>query len=189
MRLHLTPTSPYARKVHVALIEKGVPFELVHVTLPAPGLVALNPLAKVPTLELDDGRGLYDSPVILQWLERFDPKLYPADLDARVEVMRWEALCDGLCDAVVATVLEKRRAQPDAGVLANHEGKARRALERMNADVGQLLGFTAADVAIAAALGYVDLRAPQLRAGLAGLDRHFDALKQRPSVQRTAPPT
>jgi glutathione S-transferase len=188
MKLYLTPTSPYARKVHVALLEKGVPFELVNVSLPAPDLAALNPLAKVPTFELDDGRGLYDSPVILQYLERFDPKLYPADADARVEVLRWEALCDGVCDAVVSTVMEKRRASPDAGALAHQEAKARRGLARMEADVVGLTGFTAADIAIAAALGYVNLRSPALLEGLPNLARHHEALKLRPSVARTAPP-
>ncbi len=187
MRLLLTRTSPFAHKVHLALLEKGVACEYEYVQLGDPALLALNPLGKVPTLVRDDGRPLYDSAVILQWLERFGRPLFPADPDARIDALQWEATCDGACDAIVASVAERRRAAPDAGFITLQEGKARRALELLEATLGPSGRFDAVDIALVATLMYVDLRAPALREGLFGLDRRLAELVQRPSVATTRP--
>ncbi len=111
MKLFVTPNSPYARKVRVVLIEKRIECELVEVDLSSPDSPVLlhNPLGKVPTLLLDDGSALYDSPVITEYLDKKTPVMHLIPAARRIEVRRWEALADGLCDAAVAVVIEGRR--------------------------------------------------------------------------------
>src|SRR5262252_10920440 len=110
MRLIYSVNSPYARKVRIALLEKRISFEGIVDAPGTPGSVAgaHNPLGKVPVLLRDEGRPLYDSPVIVQYLEATwpDPRLIPADPEARFETLRWEALSDGICDAAVTILLE-----------------------------------------------------------------------------------
>lgn len=132
MRLLLSATSPYARKVHVALLEKGVPFQPAFVTAADPSVAAANPLGKVPALVRADDTVLYDSPVILQYLEVLAPApaLYPADPLARIEALRWEALGDGICDATVTRMLEGRRAPERQDLAARAPGGQDRARAR-----------------------------------------------------------
>ena len=100
MRLFGTPGSPFARKVRIVLEEKRIPHEYIVERGSAPGsrVPQFNPLGKVPTLVLDDGRGLYDSPVIVEYLDSLGigPQLIPEPLNERIEVKRWEALGDGI---------------------------------------------------------------------------------------------
>jgi glutathione S-transferase len=105
MKLLGTPASPYVRKVRLVLEEKHIPYEYV---LASPSqreamVVALNPLGKVPVLVCDDGRAIYDSPVIVDYLDGLvaEPELIPRTFDERIEVKRWEALGDGIADATV----------------------------------------------------------------------------------------
>jgi glutathione S-transferase len=139
MRLLLSPTSPYARKVHVALLEKGLAVELVYVATVDPAVSAANPLGKIPALVREDGSTLYDSAVILQYLEVIapTPPFYPADPLARVEALRWEALCDGICDAAVAQMIERRRApeRQEPKATAHQEAKIARGLATLEADL------------------------------------------------------
>lgn len=113
MKLLYTPNSPYARKVRVVALEKHIDVELEEVELGAPDsiLTQYNPLGKVPTLILDDDVGLYDSRVIIEYLDARTPvsKLMPNEARLRIDVIRWGALADGVCDATVAIVLEKRK--------------------------------------------------------------------------------
>ncbi|MDP2305641.1 MAG: glutathione S-transferase N-terminal domain-containing protein [Pseudomonadota bacterium] len=198
MRLLLSATSPFARKVHVVLLEKGIAFEPVYVAPSDPTVTQANPLGKIPALVREDGRALYDSPVIVQYLELHTPMpaLLPAEPGARIDALCWEALCDGLCDAVVAGMLERRRPadRQDAGTLAHHEGKVRRALEVMEADLGTRVhavadAYTLADIAIASALGYVGLRAPALLDAHPALVDRYARLSERSTIACTAPPT
>lgn len=197
MRLLLSPTSPYARKVHVALLEKGVAFTAEHVTTADPVVAATNPLGKIPALVLPDGRALYDSPVILQYVEVVapEPPLYPADPLARIEALRWEALGDGICDAAVTRLLESRRApeRQEPASLAHQASKIARGLAAFSRDLGDrpyAVGntFTVADVAIAATLGYVELRAPELLEPHPELRARYAASLARPSLAATVPP-
>ena len=105
MKLLGTPASPYVRKVRLVLEEKHIPYEY----LLAPALqreamvVPLNPLGKIPVLVCDNGRAIYDSPVIVEYLDGLvaEPELIPRTFDERIEVKRWEALGDGIADATV----------------------------------------------------------------------------------------
>ncbi len=95
--------SPYARKVRIALFEKGIPFELI-TEVPWNSTTATpkyNPLEKLPVLVLPDDTGIYESAYILEWLEvkHPTPALLPADPEARLAARKLEVLCDGVCDA------------------------------------------------------------------------------------------
>src|SRR5688572_26641828 len=108
MKLLYTVNSPYARKVRIVATEKHIDLVLEEVVLTAPDcpVKQYNPLGKVPVLVLDDGDSLYDSRVIVEYLDNRTPlaHLIPQDHGSKVWVRRWEALADGVCDAVVAIV-------------------------------------------------------------------------------------
>lgn len=203
MKLFLTPTSPYARKVRVVLAEKHIECELVVVqSLAAPDspVIAHNPLGKVPTLVLDDGTSLYDSVVIVDYLDHKTPvsRLIPQDNSHRALVRRWEALADGVCDAAVAVVMEKRRApeKQDATTIERQTLKVERGLRVMSEDMGEdkwVAGdrFTLADIAAACVLGYIDLRMPEIgwRELYPNLGQLYEQMLARPSFRDSAPPT
>src|SRR6516164_1899259 len=103
MKLHWSPRSPFVRKVMIVAHEAGLVDRLTLVrtvaasTKPHPELMRDNPLSKIPTLVLDDGTALYDSPVICEYLDRMDgdPKLFPQHGRARIVALRRQALGDG----------------------------------------------------------------------------------------------
>ena len=113
MKLLSSQTSPYARKVRIALAEKKIEYELVEASPWDAGtsVPAINPLGKVPVLMLDDGTALYDSRVIVEYLDTVSPvsRLIPEPSRQRIAVKRWEALADGICDAAVLIVRESKR--------------------------------------------------------------------------------
>lgn len=106
--------SPYARKVRIALQEKGIPFEL-QTEVPWNSTTKtkdFNPLEKLPVLILDDGKtAIFESDYILEWLEAKypDPPLLPSGLDDRLFARKVEVICDGVCDALVLAFFEKSR--------------------------------------------------------------------------------
>jgi glutathione S-transferase len=198
MRLYGSLTSPYVRKARVVLLAKDIPCELV-VCDPHDqrGIVPrYNPLGKVPVLELDDGSTLFDSPVIAEYLDSLkDPALIPASGEARWRVLRWQALADGILDAVVSRLLESRRPaeHQSAEVTALQERKVAQALAfAEKADKGKAFlvneRLTLADLAFAVALGYTDFRYahdwrtshPQLATWLAGISKHAWFSETRP---------
>lgn len=201
MKLFSTPTSPYARKVRVMLAEKHIECEIEVVpSLAAPDspVPAHNPLGKVPTLVLDDGTSLYDSVVIVDYLDHKTPvaRLIPQDNNHRALVRRWEALADGMCDAAVAVVMEKRRAseKQDETVIERQMLKVTRGLRAMADEIGDakwVAGdkFTLADIAVGVMLGYLDLRMPELgwQVQYPNLDRLYSQLLERPSFKDSAP--
>src|SRR5689334_2217169 len=95
--------SPFVRKVRIVLEEKRIPYEYVHARGAAPDspVPQHNPLAKIPVLVADNGKAIYDSPVIVEYLEALkpEPRLIPAGAEERIDVKRWEALGDGVTDA------------------------------------------------------------------------------------------
>lgn len=202
MKLFITPTSPYARKVRVVLAEKHIECELVVVeSLASPDspVIPHNPLGKVPTLVLDDGTSLYDSGVITDYLDHKTPvsRLIPQDNSHRAMVRRWEALADGVCDAAVTVVMEKRRApeKQDPVVIERQMLKVERGLRVMSEDMGQdkwTAGdrFTLADIAAGCVLAYIDLRMPELgwRELYPNLGQLYEQLLARPSFRDSAPP-
>jgi glutathione S-transferase len=202
MKLYGTPRSPYARKVRIILAEKNLPCELVVTrgSTPDSPVPALNPLGKVPTLLRDDGRALYDSPVIAEYLDGIGsgPKLIPEDFESRIEVRRWEALGDGVTEAIVAVNherLEPVEKQHNAEWFAKRQAKITLGLALMERDLGSkdwCFGdrFTLADIATGYALGYLDFALPEVEwrskhPALAKLDARLNA---RPSFSSTPHP-
>lgn len=175
MKLLYTINSSYARKVRIVAAEKHIEITLEEVVLAAPDCPVkfYNPLGKVPVLILDDGDSLYDSRVIVEYLDNRTPlaHLLPLDSSAKIKVRRWEALADGVCDAAVAVMLEQRRAESmqDASFITRHMAKVARGLQVLNDDLAKNneLGkpkwcvngtFSLADIAVGCMLGYVNLR-------------------------------
>jgi glutathione S-transferase len=202
MKLFITPASPYARKVRIMLAEKHIECETEVVpSLAAPDspVPAHNPLGKVPTLVLDDGSSLYDSVVIVDYLDHKTPvaRLIPQDNNHRAEVRRWEALADGVCDAAIAAVMEGRRApeKQDETVVERQMLKVKRGLAVMAKDLGDnkwTAGdkFSLADIATGVALGYLNLRMPEIgwQTEYPNLATLYEQLMSRPSFKDTEPP-
>ena len=113
MKLVTSLTSPYGRKVRVVLLEKKIPFQLQveNPWLPDSPVSSLNPLGKVPVLVLEDGVSVFDSRVIVEYLDHVSPvaHLIPAEPKSRMAVRGVEALADGVTDAAVAVFLERKR--------------------------------------------------------------------------------
>lgn len=199
MKLVIASPSPAARKVRVALIEKGLAFEEVMDEPWNPTAMAprWNPLGTVPILVLDDGASLYDSRVIEAWLDSLaPPPLIPADPAARIAALQAEALADGIADAAVLLVLEEHR-RPGMQS-AEWQARQRRKLEHGTAELARLLGerphfvgeaLTVADIAAGSTLAYLDLRRPEFawRAAHPALAAFSDRMEARESFRRTRP--
>ena len=199
MKLVIATPSPYARKVRIALIEKGLPHEIVVDNPWTQGAVReWNPLGKVPALLLDGGRVVHDSKVIFEYLETLgaEPALLPRDPGLRVTHKQVEATADGICDAVVLIVAERGRPadkQSEAWI-ARQARKVPAALDELETLLGGTDAFTPhgyglAEIATGCALGYLDLRDPEhdWRAAHAGLVRLKARLDARPSFATTVP--
>ncbi|MDR2240200.1 MAG: glutathione S-transferase N-terminal domain-containing protein [Zoogloeaceae bacterium] len=201
MKLIGSLTSPYVRKARIVLAEKKIEYELVVCNPRDPGtdITRLNPLGKVPVLALDDEYTLFDSSVIVEYLDGVTPnnRLLPASGRERIRVKRWEALADGMVDAAAAAVLEAKRPREEQSPswIARQRGKIDCALERAAEDLGEQpwcngAAFSLADVALGAALGYLELRLPDIRwrEQYPNLARLFTELATRPSFAETVPP-
>lgn len=200
MELIIARPSPFARKVRIALHEKDIAFtERMDVPWsPDTATVAHNPLGKVPVLILEGGRTFYDSSVIIEYLETLGhaPTLYPERPEARVAARQIEALADGICDAVVLTVLEDSR-KPELQS-ADWHGRQMHKIAAGTAALDDLLGdrdwfigsaMTIADIAAGCALAYLDLRRPDFgwRDRYPGLVTFSARMEERPSFARTRP--
>ena len=201
MKLYTSLTSPYGRKARVMLAEKRIDFELVPTDVwdPNSELLKFNPLGKVPCLLLDDGNALYDSPVILDYLDSVTPvgHLIPETTRPRIQVKRWEALADGIVDAAIAIVLEKKRAPQlqSSDWIARQSGKIERGLKVMSQDLGETAwctghSFNLADIVVGCALMYLDFRFVEVnwRKDYPNLGQLTDKLAKRNSFRNTAPP-
>ena len=202
MKLLGSVPSPYTRKVRVVLAEKKIDcdFEVVDVLPPENPVNALNPLGKVPTLMLDDGTALFDSRVIVEFLDSVSPisRLIPDDNRERVAVRRWEALADGCLDAGLLIRYETLRAKKEQSKDWSDKqiGKLRRGLAMLAAELGDKPWchgdrYTLADIALGCCLGWIAFRKPggvEWRAKYANLARHYDKLMERPAFAETAPP-
>src|SRR3990172_735334 len=134
MKLYGSLTSPYVRKARILIREKDLACEFVVADAWAADspIPALNPLGKVPVLALDHGDLLFDSPVIVEYLDSLkSPALLPASGAARWEMLRWQALADGMLDATVSRLLESRRPpeQQWAENIRRQEGKKVRSIK------------------------------------------------------------
>lgn len=197
--LYHSLTSPYARKVRVVLIEKRITFEAVNVAAPGAERRPVgehNPLGKVPTLLLDDGTALFDSRVIVEALDAAypEPRLIPEDPAQRAIVRHWEALADGICDVLIPIVLDSRRApeQRDPAYVAKLEAKIHACLDYIapvvNGRDNVGAEFSLSDIALVTALGYINLRRPELLDGREILTDYVARQLQRPSLADTVPP-
>jgi glutathione S-transferase len=200
-KLLYSPTSPYARKVRIVLAEKKIECEVVP---DAPFEASsqaqqFNPLGKIPVLVLDDGTSLYDSRVIVEYLDNVSPvsRLIPEPARQRIVVRRWEALADGICDATVAIVQERKRpAQQQSGEFIERQAhKVSAGLAEMARELSDRVwcngeAYSLGDIAAGCALGYLDLRDPgrDWRRDYPNLARHAEKLGKRASFIDTAPP-
>jgi glutathione S-transferase len=203
MKLIGSLTSPYVRKVRVVMAEKKLDFQFV-LEDPWTGdaVIKSNPLGKVPCLVMEGGEAIFDSRVIVEYLDTMSPvgKLMPPTGRERIEVRTWEALADGLLDAAVAARLEAHWAgRSEAQRSQTWIDRQMRAVDASLKAMGQGLGdkpycagnfFSLADVAVGCALGYVDFRFPQIdwRGSYPNLGKLYDKLATRPSFVDSAPP-
>lgn len=201
MKLLYTLTSPYARKVRVVAAEKRIEIEMLKVVLADPDcpVIQYNPLGKIPVLVLDDGESLFDSRVIVEYLDNRTPlaRLIPQEHSAKIWVRRWEALADGVCDAAILARQEAARPEKlrDNAVIEKQMGKVSRGLTQLNAELGENKWcvddtFSLADIALGCMLGWLDLRYADMgwRESYPNLARHFEEMMKRPSFSETAPP-
>ena len=174
-------------------------FELVDPMAPDSPLVESNPLGKIPCLIMDDGGAVFDSRVIVEYLDNLTPvhRLIPPNGRSRVEVKTWEALADGLLDAALLVRGEqtlRTETQRSPTVIARQMGKIESALAAMSHGLEDQPWcadgkYSLADIAVGCALGYLDFRFPQLgwRSQFSNLAVHADKLFARPSFAETRP--
>ena len=200
MKLIGSNSSPFVRKVRMVLAEKKIDYVMTLGNPWAADTVVpeFNPLGKVPALVLEDGLCLYDSRVIVEFLDNVSPvnKLIPATNRERSEVRRWEALADGVTDAAVLLRMEDKRSEGEKspGWMTRQAGKVELGLTIMDRDLGEKtwcagIEFTLADIAVGACLGWLEFRHPQfdIRGKHANLARLLDKLADVPSFASTAP--
>jgi glutathione S-transferase len=198
MKLYYSLASPYVRKVRMTALELGLDDRLELVLTDAwtvtEGLPQDNPLCKVPTLVLDDGTPLFDSPVICEYLNSLaGGTLFPPDGPDRWTALRLQALADGLCDAAIARRLETLRPESlrSATWIARQQAAMVRALDALEGRIEELSGaVTIGTLAVATVLGYLDLRfaEDQWRVGRPRLAAWFVEAGRRPSFEVTRPP-
>ena len=200
MKLIGSHTSPFARKVRIVLAEKKMEYDFV---IDSPWLEDskvpnINPLGKIPVLLLDDETALFDSRVIVEYIDSVTPnnKLFPAPNRERIEVKRWEAVADGICDAAATAFLEAKRPKKEQSVgwIERQREKVMRGLEFMSEQLGEksfCMGthFSLADIAVGTALGYLAFRFADInwQETHPNLARLYAKLMLRPSLADTAP--
>jgi len=201
MKLLSSTASPYTRKVRIVLAEKKIECEIQPVDVqPVENPVnAHNPLGKIPTLVLDDGSALYDSRVIVEFLDGKSPigRLIPEDLRERVAVRRWEALADGVLDAGLLVRYESLRdaAERSKAWTDKQLARIRRGMAEMASDLGERPWchgerYSLADIAVGCCLGWLAFRRPgntDWHAEYPSLARHYEKLMARPAFAETVP--
>ena len=203
MKLLGSLTSPYVRKVRIVMAEKKLDCQLELEDVWAhDNILKSNPLGKVPCLVMEGGEAVFDSRVIVEYLDTLSPvgKLIPPSGRERIEVRTWEALADGLLDASILARLEAtwagRTAQQRSQVWIDRQmSRVHAALQSMSQGLGDKPwchgnAFTLADVAVGSALGYLDFRFAHIdwRTAYPNLHKLYDKLAARPSFVDTAPP-
>ena len=203
MKIIGSTTSPYVRKVRVVMAEKKLDYQFVledvwaaHTTI-----AQTNPLGKIPCLVMESGDVIYDSRVIVEYMDALSPvsKLIPTSGRERAEVKTWEALADGVLDAAVLARLEETwtgrlDTQRSPAWIARQMDKITQSLHVMSRQLGDkplcsAIHLSLSDIAVGCALGYLDFRFPQLpwRAEHPNLARLMDKLALRQSFIDTQP--
>jgi glutathione S-transferase len=201
MKLIGSLSSPYVRKVRIVMVEKRIEYQLVleDVWSATTRIHESNPLGKVPCLIMEDGGAVFDSRVIVEYLDTLTPvgKLIPPAGRERAEVKCWEALADGLLDAAILVRLEytqRAEAQRSEGWLKRQQEKIEQALAAMSAALGErafCIGthYSLADIAVGCALGYLDFRFAEnhWRSRHANLAQLAEKLAERASFKESLP--
>ncbi len=201
MKLIGSATSPYVRKVRIVMAEKKLDYQfaLEDVWAANSAISTSNPLGKVPCLVMEGGEAVFDSRVIVEYLDTLSPvgKLIPAQGRERAEVKTWEALADGVLDAAILARLEaswsgRSAAQRSDAWIKRQMEKIDTALQAMSKGLGDKaycsgIHFSLSDVAVGCALGYLDFRFPQInwRESHPNLAKLHEKLAQRLSFADT----
>ena len=202
MKLIGSDGSPFVRKVRIVLADKKIDYEFVRedVWSATSAIGQSNPLGKVPTLVTEDGAAVFDSRVIVEYLDTVTPihRLIPPSGRSRVEVRCWEALADGLLDALILVRIEhsqRTEAQRSQAWIDRQMGKVDAALASMSNGLGDRPfccdgRYTLADIAVGCALGYLDFRFSQIdwRSRYPNLAALSEKLSTRHAFVDTAPP-
>ncbi len=203
MKLIGAITSPYVRKVRIVIVEKKLDYQFVSEDVWAAGttIATSNPLGKVPCLVLEGGEAVFDSRVIVEYLDTLSPvgKMIPPPGRERAEVKTWEALADGLLDAAILARLEstwsgRTDGQRSQAWIDRQLGKVQACLKAISQGLGDKpfcsgIHLSLSDIAVGCALGYMEFRFPQIdwRADHPNLARLHDKLTQRQSFIDTLP--
>lgn len=198
MKLHWSPRSPFVRKVMIVLHETGLvdavelSRNVVAVQMPTPAAVlADNPLGKIPALVTDDGRQLIDSKVICEYLDlKAGAGLFPAEPNARIAQLNWQALADGMTDILLIWRTElSRESGPWEAVVQSWRVKVQATMARLEVEAEKIAAaeFGIGQVALAAALGQLDFRWPDCkwRQSFPRLAELEASLAARPSIAAT----
>ena len=201
MKLIGSATSPYVRKVRIVMAEKKLDYQFVLEDVWAQNstMSASNPLGKVPCLVMEAGEAIFDSRVIVEYLDTLSPvgKLIPVQGRERAEVKTWEALADGVMDAAQLARLEatwagRAEGQRSDAWIARQMDKIDKALQAMNKGLGEKaycsgVHFSLSDVAVGCALDYLDFRFAEIdwRKTHPKLAKLQEKLTQRPSFMET----
>jgi glutathione S-transferase len=201
MKLIGSLASPYVRKVRVVMLEKRIEYDfaLENVWAADTLIQESNPLGKVPCLVMEDGGAMFDSRVIVEYLDTLTPvgKLIPPNGRERAEVKCWEALADGVCDAAMLLRLEhtlRPAEQRTQSWIDRQTAKVNAGLKAMSVglkDTAFCAGnqYTLADVAVGCTLDWLTFRFPEIswRAEYPNLEKLMEKLSERPSFKETLP--
>jgi glutathione S-transferase len=203
MKLIGSLSSPYVRKVRIVMAEKKLDYQFVNedVWSNATQIHAANPLGKVPCLIMEGHEAVFDSRVIVEYLDTLSPvgKLIPAAGRARAEVKTWEALADGLLDAALLARMEAvwpdRQAHERSQAWIDRQlDKIQHALKAMSIGLGEKafcsgVHLSLSDIAVGCAVAYLDFRFPQIdwRSPYPNLHKLHDKLAQRASFADSLP--
>jgi glutathione S-transferase len=204
MKLIGALTSPYVRKVRIVMAEKRLDFQMeLEDVWNNDTIMKSNPLGKVPTLVMEGGEAVFDSRVIVEYIDTLSPvgKLIPDRGRERTEVRTWEALADGVMDAAILARLEQKwagrtEAQRSPAWIDRQMDKVHASLSAMSKGLGDKpfcsgIHFSLADIATGCALGYLDFRFSHIdwRSQYPNLAKLEAKLAQRQSFIDTLPPT
>lgn len=203
MKLLGSTSSPYVRKVRIVMAEKKLDYAFVteNVWGSDTKIAQSNPLGKVPCLVMEGAEALFDSRVIVEYVDTLSPvgKLIPTMGRERAEIKTWEALADGLLDASIVARLEatwpgRTKAQRSQAWIDRHMVKVMDAVKAMGQGLGEKpycagVHLSLADIAVGCALGYLDFRFPEIdwRTDNPNLVKLYDKLMLRPSFVDTMP--
>jgi glutathione S-transferase len=190
------------RKVRIVMAEKRIEYhlDLEDVWAPGTSIQESNPLGKVPCLIMEDGGAVFDSRVIVEYLDTMTPvsKLLPPSGRERAEVRTWEALSDGMVDAAILARLEQTQRpseQQSQKWIDRQMGKVNAGLAAMSRGLGDKAwcnghNYSLADIAVGCTLGYLDFRFAHInwRDSYPNLAKLYEKLAARPSFAETQPP-